>query len=260
LSNPADQGFTNGDRWAIIVALEDVPHISAEERARLAASYAPHEREARLKGIPSLGAGAIYPVPENDFVVKPFEIPDWHRRIFAMDVGWNRTACLWISFDADADTAFVYSEHYRGEAEPAVHAQAVKGRGTWIPGVIDPAARGRTQVDGQQLIQIYRDLGLNLTTADNAVEAGIYAVWSRLSAGKLKIFSNLENLLQEMRIYRRDEKGKIVKERDHLCDCLRYACMSGLQIAVPKPKTQWGPQNTRHLIDYDPTKEMWNRR
>jgi hypothetical protein len=30
-----------------------------------------------------------------------------------------------------------------------------------------------------------------------------------------------------MRLYRRDEKGRIVKSNDHCCDSLRYACRSG---------------------------------
>jgi hypothetical protein len=47
--------------------------------------------------------------------------------------------------------------------------------------VIDPAARGRGQVDGTRLIEQYGELGLLLAPAENAVEAGLYAVWERLS-------------------------------------------------------------------------------
>lgn len=32
-----------------------------------------------------------------------------------------------------------------------------------------------------------------------------------------------------------DEKGKIVKERDHLQDALKYAWVSGRDVMVPKP-------------------------
>jgi phage terminase large subunit-like protein len=250
----------SGGKWYTICPMDEVPHISPSERENLAASYMPHEREARLRGIPSLGAGAIYPVPESDIVVKPFELPKWYRHGYGLDVGWNRTAAVWGALDPETDILYLYSEHYRSQAEPAVHAQAIRGRGSWIPGVVDPASRGRTQTDGQQLLAIYRELGLNLTPADNAVEAGIYAVWQRLSAGRLKVFSTLENWLQEFRIYRRDEKGKVVKENDHALDATRYLVLSGLNIAVTKPATQWAQQKTRHLIDYDPAKEMWNRR
>jgi hypothetical protein len=53
-----------------------------------------------------------------------------------------------------------------------VHAEAIRARGAWIPGVID-AARGRGQKDGDQLLRIYRELGLDLEPASNGVEAGL---------------------------------------------------------------------------------------
>lgn len=204
-------------------------------KSELLASIPPHMRDARTKGIPQLGAGAIYPVPESEIIVEPFKIPNFWARVYALDVGWNRTAAIWGAWDREEDCVYLYSEYYRGEAEPAVHAQAILARGKWIPGVIDPASRGRSQIDGERLIDMYVDLGLSLGAADNAVEAGIYEVWSRLSAGKLKVFKTLQNFLSEYRLYRRDEKGKIVKVNDHLVDCLRYLIMTGLLIAEAAP-------------------------
>ncbi|WP_230684286.1 hypothetical protein, partial [Streptococcus pneumoniae] len=88
----------------------------------------------------------------------------------------------------------------------------IKARGKYMNGVIDPASRGRGQKDGEQLLQNYIDLGLRVTPAINAVEAGIYEVWQRMSTGRLKVFKSLQNWLSEYRIYRRDDKGRIVKE------------------------------------------------
>jgi hypothetical protein len=45
------------------------------------------------------------------------------------------------------------------------------------------------------MIEIYRQCGLNLLEADNAVEAGIYAVWQLMTTGKLKVFHSLGNFL-----------------------------------------------------------------
>ncbi len=78
------------------------------------------------------------------------------------------------------------AEHYRGQAEPAVHAEAIRARGAWIKGAIDPASRGRGQRDGEQLLQNYRDLGLHLMPAQNGVEAGLFEVYQRLGGGRLK--------------------------------------------------------------------------
>jgi hypothetical protein len=121
-----------------------------------------------------------------------------------------------------------------GQQEPLLHAQTIKARGDWISGVIDPASRGRSQIDGQQLISIYQQCGLKLETAVNAVEAGIYQTWQLMSAGKLKVFRSLGNWLSEFRLYQRDRDGKILKQNDHLMDATRYLVMSGRNIPSSK--------------------------
>lgn len=214
---------------------DDVPHLSQAEKDILWAGMEPHLREARSKGIPSIGSGAIYPVLEEKITVDPFELPAHWPRGYAMDVGWNATAALWIALDRESDIAYVYSTYKAGQAEPPIHAAAIKARGDWISGEIDPSARGRGQADGKQLHKQYRDLGLHLNMAENAVEAGIYAVWERLSTGRLKIFSTERAFFEEYRIYRRDEKGKIVKIGDHLMDCLRYRVISLFRGLKTKP-------------------------
>lgn len=224
------------DTRAVVMATwDDAPHLTAEMKKAMLDTYPAYQRDARSKGIPQLGAGAIYPVPESEIVIDPIDIPKHWPRAYAMDVGWNRTAALWFAIDRETDTIYLYSEHYRGQAEPSIHAAAIEARGEWMRGVIDPAARGRGQKDGEKLIDSYRGLGLKLTEASNAVESGIYAVWERLSAGRIKVFKTLQNFVAEYRLYRRDEKGHVVKSNDHLMDCLRYAVMSGLSLAAVEP-------------------------
>lgn len=219
----------------IVAGWDDAPHLTEKDKSELLESISPHQRDARSKGIPSLGAGAIYPVPEEDIIVDPFTIPAYWPKAYGLDVGWKRTACMWGAWDRDSDIVYLYSEHYRGQSEPEIHSAGIKARGSWIPGVIDPAARGRSQIDGKRLYEMYQNLGLNLHKADNSVEAGIYEVWQRLSTGRLKIFKSLNNTLAEYRLYRRNENGKIVKDYDHLMDALRYLIMSGLIYAEVKP-------------------------
>lgn len=235
-------------KYMVQAGWDDVPHLAESQKRKLLAGYLPHERDARTKGTPSLGAGAIYPVPESEIVVAPFQIPAYWPRSFGMDVGWNRTAVIWSAIDRNTDTAYLYAEHYRGQAEPTIHAAAIKARGAWIPGAIDPASRGRNQDDGTFLLEQYRAHGLNLTPANNAREAGIYAVLDRLSTARLKVFSTCLNWLGEYRLYRRDEKGKIVKEYDHLMDATRYLVASGLAIATVQPMANLA-RTTQHAAD-----------
>src|SRR5947209_2110173 len=127
------------NRFVVMAGWLDVPHLTPEMIAQEGASIPPHELEARSTGKPSLGVGAIYPIPESEFVVDPFEIRDWMPQCYALDVGWKRTAAIWGAHDPQSDTWYLYSEHYRGQAEPAIHATAIRARGHWIPGLIDPA-------------------------------------------------------------------------------------------------------------------------
>ena len=222
-------------KYLVQASWEDVPHLDEKTKAELLSGMAPHQRDARTKGIPALGSGAIYPVPESEITVAPFAIPVFWPKAYGFDVGWNKTAAIWGALDRSVDCLYLYAEYYKGQAEPSIHATAIKARGAWIPGVIDPAARGRSQKDGEQLLANYIDLGLNLETAVNAVEAGLWDVWERLSTGRLKLFSTLQNTLAEYRLYRRDEKGHVVKQFDHLMDAKRYLVVSGILRACCQP-------------------------
>ena len=223
----------------VMCGWSDIPHLDEKTQRELLASFPPHERAARTQGIPGLGSGAIFPIEQSEYVVEPFLIPPYWPRAFGMDVGWNRTAAVWGTIDPEYGALVVYTEHYQGQQEPASHAAAIKARGDWIPGVIDPAANGRQQGDGQQLLAQYIDLGLDLQPAEHAVEAGIFAIQDRLFSSRLKIFSTCRNLLHEMQFYHRDDNGKVVKKLDHAIDALRYLVLSGINRATTQPTAQY---------------------
>ena len=209
-------------RYLVQASWNDVPHLTEEAKKELWDSLPPYQRDARTKGIPVLGSGAIYPVSEADLVIPDFDIPAHWPRCYGLDVGWRMTSAIWMALNRDTDTLYFYAEYYRSEAEPVIHAEAIKSRGKWIKGAIDPSARGRGQTDGRALFGMYSDLGLQLTEADNSVETGIYELLTRMNTGRLKVFKSLQNWLREFRLYRRDEKGRIVKEHDHGLDACRY--------------------------------------
>lgn len=222
-------------RYCIQIEWDDVPHLTDEAKKSLWDSIPVYQRDARSKGVPVLGSGVIYPVPEDRYVVEPFDIPHHWPRAFGMDVGWNKTAAIWGAWDRTADVVYLYAEHYMGQAEPSIHADAIKAKGKWIPGAIDPAAGASGQKDGAQLLEVYRQLELDLIKADNAVEAGIHKMFQRLSSGRLKVFNTCRAFLSEIRIYRRDDKGKVVKQNDHLMDAARYLVMTGMVNARQEP-------------------------
>ena len=223
-------------RFAVQIGWDDVPHLTPAQKDEMLDAFPLHERDARAKGVPMLGSGRIYPIDEKELIVSPVEIPRYWPRAYGFDPGWKTTAAVWGAWDRENDVVYLTSEHYQGQQPPQVHADAIRRRGDWIPGASDPSAHGViNHKDGTTLHQEYADLGLMLIPADNAVEAGIMALYKRMASGRLKVFSTLVNWIREFRIYRRDEDGKVVKENDHAMDATRYLIMTGMRHAVTAP-------------------------
>lgn len=240
----------NPSRYVVNAGWDDVPHLDEQTKRELLAGTQPYLREARSKGTPSVGEGAIYPIPWEEVSCAPFQIPDYWRRGYGLDVGWNKTAAIWLAEDPNTGGLYAYSEYYRGQQVPTIHATAIKARGSWIRGGIDPAARGRSQDEGKKLLTQYRAAGLHLKVANNAVDFGIQTVWEMLETGRLKFFTTLINLHEEYRLYRRQkkttdfsEKVEVVKKKDHALDALRYGVVEFNNVAIVKPATGHEPLN-----------------
>jgi phage terminase large subunit-like protein len=221
-------------KFVAMIGWDDVPHLAEEAKKKMLATIPAHLRDVKSKGLPYLGAGAIFPIPESEILVTPFKIPDYWPRTYAFDPSWNKTAALWVAYDQETDCLYLYDEYYRGQAEPEIHAAAIKGRGDWMHGIADPhGSKNGRGVSKESFLEIYEKYGLELTLAEpsgpGSVEIGITEVYSRLSTGRLKVFSNLQHWLYEYRIYRRDDKGKVVATNNHLMDDTRYIVLNFLK-------------------------------
>jgi len=222
-------------RATITIGWDDVPWLDEKTKREILASTPPHLRATVSRGVPTIGSGAVYPIPVENIVCDSFPIPDYYKKMYGMDVGGLNTAAVFGALDPDSDILYVYSEYLAGGI-PEIHAASIKRVAQdWMNGAIDPSSQQGNQFDMEKLIREYRRLGLRVRPANNKVGDGIDRVWSRLELGKLKFFSNVTPKLQnEYLIYRRDEKGRIVKEHDHLLDALRYM-VGSLHFANPTP-------------------------
>lgn len=221
------------DRAVITMTIEDADHYTPEDRARIIASYPPHEREARTKGVPSLGSGRIFPVEESAITVDPFEVPKHWPQIIGIDFGWDHPfAAARLAWDRDNDCIYVIGEYRQREASPIIHAASIKPWGEWIPVAWPHDGLQHDKGSGEQLAAQYRAQGLNLlperVTFDdgtNGVEAGVSDMLQRMQTGRWKVFFTCKAWLEEFRLYHRED-GKIVKERDDLISASRYGVMA----------------------------------
>lgn len=224
-------------RFLTSATWDDAPHLTAEAREALYASIPAYQRDARTKGIPQLGAGLIYQVPESELKVADFPIPAHFKRAYGLDAGGGAkpTAAVWGALDTETDILYLTHVYKRSSPETAVHAGVIKARGAWMPGVGDAAALIITQHDAEQLIKVYKRAGLDLELPDKGVETGIQDVVDRMTTGRLKVFASCSEWFTEYRLYRRDKRGRVVKVNDHLMDGTRYLVRSGLKRAKTRP-------------------------
>ncbi len=242
-------------KYSVSWGWDDVPHLDPETKRQLLAGMMPHEVGPRTRGEISAGVGAVYPISPEEIVCDTFLPPESWMRVYALDVGWNKWACVWFARNPAHGGLVIYDGYYQGQGEPASHAAAIRARGEWIPGVIDPAARGRSQVDGRQIFQMLVDLGLNLQPAVHAVDTGITEVWQAFVSGRLKVQRHLTDWFREFSRYHRDEKGHIVKAADHYMDATRYGWVSGRALLALKPKQL--RENYRSSADLRGNPQAW---
>ncbi len=220
---------------------DDVPHLTPAAKAKMLRETAPHMRNARRTGEPAQGKGRIYPIDLDEITVHPFRLPDNWPRAYGFDPSPGNTAALWGAIDPNEDTIYFYSEHFSTDLRTRTHSDVIKTRGNWIHGVSDPAVQAMiVGDDGKKLLDLYVQQGLILTLADNAVRTGIAKCYDLMTTGRLKVFSHLQTFRYEFLLYKTDDKGRIMKERDHLMDACRYFVMSGRDVAQPVPKQYVG--------------------
>lgn len=242
------------DRSDTNMTIEDAEHIPAVERARIIASFPAHEREARAKGIPTLGSGRIFPVEESLITEPAIIIPDHWPRLAALDFGWDHpTAGIWAAWDRDTDTVHLYDAYRVREQPVAVHAAAIRARGSWIPMAWPHDGLQHDKGAGIEIAEQYRGEGINMLhemaqfpegdehtrTSRVSVEAGISEMLDRMLTGRLKVAAHLADWFDEFRLYHRKD-GKVVKEYDDLLSATRYLLMM-LRYAITKPSasTDW---------------------
>lgn len=225
----------------ITMTIEDAEHYTPQQRAAIIAGYPPHEREARAKGIPTLGSGRIFPIPEDWIREHAAVIPKHWPRICGWDFGYDHpSAGVWIAWDRDTDTVHVYDAYRVREQTPVMHAATIKAKGAWIP-VAWPHDGLQHDKGGncEALADQYRKQGVKMLpekathppqpgekegTGGNSVEAGLMDMLDRMQTGRLKVAAHLEDWWEEFRLFHRED-GKVVKVGDDLMSATRYGIM-----------------------------------
>lgn len=226
------------------MTIEDAPHYTPEQRAAIIASYPAHEREARARGIPTMGSGRVFPIEEALITCNSFAIPAHWPQICGIDFGWDHpSAGVRLAWDRDSDILYVTACHRQKEQTPAMFAASVKPWGDWLKWSWPHDGLQHDKGSGEQLAQQYKQQGLKMLSAratfedgTNGVEAGVLEMVDRMQTGRLKVFAHLSDIFEEFRLYHRKD-GLIVKLNDDLLSAIRYAMMMRRFAVVKAKKT-----------------------
>ncbi len=234
---------------------DDVPHLTQKQKDDLWSAIPAHERDARSKGIPILGSGAIFPIDEETIKVAPFDIPKFWPQINGLDFGYDHPfGAANLAHDRDADIVYVTKCYRSRQTTPVFHAAAIKPWGEWIPCSWPHDGFQHDKGSGDQLAAQYKAQGLNMLP-ENAqweeggigVEAGIAEMLDRMLTGRWKVFSTCIEWLEERRLYHRKD-GKIVKERDDVLSASRYALMMLRSAEVFRDPYKSKPRDARAFV------------
>jgi len=257
------QSLTNAtwdDAGENITSLKgNVGHLDETTMSQILAAYSPHEREMRKYGKPMIGSGLVFPIPEEKLVIEPIAIEDHWKRIAAIDFGWDHdTAVVWCAHDIEEDIFYVYDAYNANKRSPSEHAEEIMRRDYFVPIAYPHDGNRRDSIGNPGLASQYRDLGCNFLLehfsnppglgekkGSNSVEEGIQQMVVFMEEGRFKIFSHLDNLLQEYRQYHRKD-GKIVALRDDTMSAMRYAFMSR-RYAVAGSGDHWGNYDKKNI-------------
>ena len=114
--------------------IDDAEHYTPEQRQAIIDAYPEHEREARTKGIPSLGSGRVFPISEDAILCDPIPIPKHWFQIIGMDFGWEHPfAATRNAWDKDNDVWYVVASYREAKATPPIHVAAIKPGATGSP-------------------------------------------------------------------------------------------------------------------------------
>lgn len=228
----------------IRAAWDDCPHMTPERREMALAGIPAHEREMRSKGEPMVGSGRIFYLPEDVYTIEPFELPPHFARINGLDFGYDHPfACAHTAIDRETDTIYVYDGYRESRALPAIHAQAIKKHGDWIPNAWPHDGMKADPQSGKVIADIYREHGVNMWPVPftnppppgveegkggNGVEAGIFHMLELMEANRFKVFKTVKYWFEEIgRYHRKNVNGKSIINPigDDFISAVRYAVL-----------------------------------
>jgi len=222
-------------RGYVTMTLMDALHIPAERHQAIIDSFQPYERDARVYGIPSAGAGKVFHTLEEQIAEGMPNVPSYWPLLWGLDFGHSEKHCFAATLGAwDRDNDIIHIIHairIRGGL-PRDHAAAIRtamnGQAGDVPCAWPHDGAARPLASMQTTMQLYKAEGLRMLAKHSTLEkggfdteAGVALMAQRFRDGRLKVARHLQEWFQEYRMYHRLESGLINKQNDDLMSASR---------------------------------------
>lgn len=225
----------NPDRGYVTMTIYDALHYTDDERKTIIAGYKPHERDARVKGIPMLGEGRVFPYPDETITEPALTyIPEHWVKLWGIDFGIAHPfAAVLVLWDRDNDVIHIHHAIKFSDGRPMDHAAAMRPIGAAVSVAWPHDGNNREKGSGESLAVAYRKDPCNLLLLPNhstfpeggySLEAGVMELQQRMTTGRLKVAAHLSQWLNEFQMYHRKD-GLIVPVNDDLLSATRQAMM-----------------------------------
>lgn len=252
----------NEDRGHVIMTIDDVTHITPKQKAKIIAAYPPHEREARVKGIPFMGSGRVFTSTEESISEPAItHVPPHWTKLWGIDFGIGHPfGAVLLLWDRDNDVIHVHHAIRVADQSPLQQAVPMKLVGANVPVAWPQDGTQREKGTGETVASHYRRQGLlmlsdHATWPDGGVstEAGILEMEDRMVTGRLKVAAHLTQWFEEYRLFHRKD-GVLVKVKDDLLSATRIGIMMkrfSRAVALGSKKAERKSNGLARGLDFD---------
>ena len=226
----------------------DNPMISSEERERVESETPDTVLRQEYEAEADCQSGVVYSEFNNfDHIIEPRGAEPGRPVYISIDWGLHDPTCaLWAYEDKDGSLIF-FQEHYQAGWNIDRQASRIKelSQGLNIDWtVIDPHTNKRDPNNFKSIRSCFLENGISCVPGDDRIAYGITIIKKYLQQNKLKICSNLRNLIREIGNLEWKNTGistseEHVRINDHATDALKYMVTRHYAInpleEVPKP-------------------------
>lgn len=233
-------------RTLIRMTLDDVEHLTEEQKERFRALCVPSMRRSRLEGYPELGGGHIWDIPEAVLFCEPFDVrrEGW-KMIRGIDSGFvnSYTAAVDIAICPEPECLYLFNclkvRHTLVNEVARLLLAMDERAGIAVPTAWPRDISRKDSASGLIAVEEYEKAGINMTSVpaqfeDNRqhyVLPGLQYVEELMWSHKLKVFDYppMQPWKKEWQNFAFDENGEVVKTRNRqndLMDATRYAVVA----------------------------------